>query len=325
MLETRGHRARKLMVAARDFWRRWSRRHEAERFDGVVVLREASMLGGSIIEDFIARRGIPLIYDFDDPIWLANPDGGGWSTLLLRTPWKIPHICRIADAITVGNEYLAAFARQHNPRVSIVRTSIDLDRFPMLAAEAATEPFTIVWTGSKSTLQYLDMVRPALEEIGSRRAVRLRVICDEAPPPYENVTLDFVRWSPAIEVSSLAAGHVGIMPLPDTPTARGKCACKALQDMAVGRPAVVSPVGFNTQLIRDEENGLLADGRAEWVAQLERMAVDPALRQRLAVAGRRTVENGYSSASSAQAFAEVARTAVGRMSANRSRRTIAVG
>jgi glycosyltransferase involved in cell wall biosynthesis len=124
------------------------------------------------------------------------------------------------------------------------------------------------------------------------------------------VSLDFVKFSTSVEVRALAEGDVGIMPLPDTPTSRGKCGLKALQYMAVGRATVVSPVGINREIIRDGENGLWADTTEEWVAQLERLARDPVLRQRLADAGRRTIETGYTARHSANAFAAAVRSAV---------------
>ena len=325
LLAARGRRTRKLLLATRDFARRWTRRHEAERYDGVVVLREASVIGGAWIEGYIASRGIPLIYDFDDSIWLPRPDGGALITMFLRMPWKVARICKLASAVTVGNEYLAAFARHHNPNVSVVRTSVDIERFKVLPPRESATPFTIVWTGSRSTLKYLDLVRPALETLATRMPLKLRVICDQPPRPFERVALEFIPWSPAVEVSALAEGDVGIMPLPDTPTARGKCACKAIQYMAVGRPALVSPVGMNRQLVHHNENGLFAADLDAWVTQLERLAHDPALRRRLATAGRRTVESGYSATLSAQAFADVTRGVIGESVTPARRQTAVAG
>lgn len=311
LFETPGRRGRKLLLALRDSARRWMRRHDTDRYDAVVVVREATMLGGAFVERAIAAKGIPLIYDFDDAIFLSSPDGAHFSTLLLRTPWKVATICKLARAVTVGNDYLAAFARRHNDNVHLVRTSIDLERFPLLPVREESAPFTVMWIGSKSTLQYLDTVRPALAALASRVPTRLRVVCNARPRPFEGIDVDFVPWSAATEVSALADGDVGIMPLPDTDTSRGKCALKALQYMAVGRPAVVSPVGMNRAVIRHNENGLLAGDTDAWVTQLERLARDPALRRRLAAAGRRTVETGYTAEHSARAFARVVGNVLG--------------
>lgn len=325
LLDHPGRRARKLYLATRDLCRRWLRRHEAEAFDGVVILREAALVGGAIIERVIARRGIPIIYDFDDAVWLPRPEGARWSTMLARMPSKVPGICRIARAVTVGNEYLRAFAVRYNDRVHIVPTSIDLERFREFRPKPNASPFTIVWTGSSSTLKYLELLRPALQELGSRMPVRLRVICDRQPSPFPGVTVDFIPWSVDSEVRALEDSHVGVMPLPDTPWTRGKCACKALQYMATGRPAVVSPVGVNRQLIRHGENGLIATDHASWVTQLERLARDAALQRRLAAAGRRTIESGYSATVSARAFAAVVHRTIGAGTAELRGRAVAAG
>ena len=66
----------------------------------------------------------------------------------------------------------------------------------------------------------------------------------------------FVPWSKEREAIEVADCHVGIMPLPDDEVTRGKCGLKALQFMATGRPAVVSPVGMNLDLVRDGINGV---------------------------------------------------------------------
>jgi glycosyltransferase involved in cell wall biosynthesis len=307
VLYEHGQVLRKARLAARDALRRWSSRTRAAEFDGVVVLREAMLVGGAWLEGHLARRGVPLLYDFDDAIWEWELGGRNGVMTLARMPWKVGAICRHSAAVTVGNEYLADFARRHAAEVHVVRTSIDVDRFPEQAAPAADAPFTVVWTGSHSTLRHLERIRPALERLGARRALRLRVICDARPAPFRHVELDFVPWRAATEAADLAAGHVGVMPLPDTAFTRGKCGCKALQYMAIGRPAVVAPVGINREIVRDGENGAWADGDADWERVLARLADDPAERARLGAAGRRTVLDGFTAASSAGAFAGVAR------------------
>lgn len=300
-----GHRSRKAHLALRDTLSRWRLRHRAREFAGVVVLREASFLGGSLLERTLAANGSPVFYDFDDAIWRWE---GGVNGILsmARLPWKVGGICSVAAAVTVGNEYLASYARRYSTNVHIIRTSIDLETAPSVTNLDEDGPFTIVWTGSHSTVAHLETVRPALEALGKRLAVRLRVVCDVEPRPFANVAMEFVRWRATTEAADLIPSHVGIMPLPDTPFTRGKCGCKALQYMAVGRPAVVSPVGINREIVRHGENGLLAESHADWVNQLERLARDRVLLLRLARAARRTVaEEGFSASASAREFARV--------------------
>jgi glycosyltransferase involved in cell wall biosynthesis len=64
--------------------------------------------------------------------------------------------------------------------------------------------------------------------------------------------------------------------------------------MALGIPTVMSPVGVNRDIIRDGENGFLADSMDEWVAKLSQLIDSPDLRHQLGSAGRQTVVDHYS-------------------------------
>jgi len=96
------------------------------------------------------------------------------------------------------------------------------------------------------------------------------------------------------EIEDLHSIDIGLMPLPDTEWTRGKCAFKAIQYMASGIPVVASPVGITPDLIQHGVNGLLASSSDDWFRELERLICDPELRGRIAVAGRKTVEQSYS-------------------------------
>jgi glycosyltransferase involved in cell wall biosynthesis len=102
------------------------------------------------------------------------------------------------------------------------------------------------------------------------------------------------------------------MPLPEDRWSRGKCGMKALQYMGLAIPTVCSPVGVNSAIIRDGENGMLAATEDEWVEKLTLLLRSKELRERLGRAGRETVEARYSAAVQAprvfQIIESVART-----------------
>ncbi len=298
-----GSASLKARLALGDALRRWRGRRELMEADAVLVVREASLIGGAWLERWLARRGVPFVYDFDDAIWTVEQSASNGLMSLARMPWKVGSICRLAGAVTVGNDYLASFARRHTSAVHIVRTSIDIDRFPLIPEQGDGSSFVVVWTGSHSTLAHLEMLRPALERLGALLPLTLRVVCDRSPEPFRNLTLDYVPWRADSESADLAAGHVGIMPLPETEFARGKCGCKALQYMAIGRPAVVSPVGINREIIQHGDNGFLAEDEDAWVARLLELSGDVELRRRMGARGRETVLEGFTAEHSAAAFA----------------------
>jgi glycosyltransferase involved in cell wall biosynthesis len=321
-----GKAAEKALLLLRDTVRRRSVVASARRHDVVILYREAALIGPPLYEWLIARTGVPMVFDFDDAIWTA-PRRTVVSTndafRALKFSGKTAKICELATAVTVGNEYLAAWARRRNERVHVVPTSIDLSKYPVQPPLTPGEPFTVVWSGTFSTLAHLETARAALEGLARRRSVRLHVICDRPlEPPIAGVETRFIPWRAAEEARAIGTAHVGIMPMPDDEFARGKCGCKALQYMAAGRAAVVSPVGVNTDIVRHRENGFVARTTEEWIEALDELASSEALRDRVAAAGRLTVEAGYSSRASASRFARAVHDAVGRRSFDEAPRAV---
>lgn len=64
--------------------------------------------------------------------------------------------------------------------------------------------------------------------------------------------------------------------------------------MAVGIPAVCSPVGVNFDIIQNGVNGFLAFNDADWFNKLSLLIEDQNLRIKLGQAGRVTVEDEFS-------------------------------
>ena len=256
---------------------------------------------------------VPIIFDFDDAIWMRGPGSanGVFSRLTFRG--KTATVCRLASAVVVGNRYLATYASRHSKSVTIIPSTIELAQSPVQPPLQNNGPFTLVWAGSSSSLAQLESVKGALARVGQKRSTLLRVICSRPPTgDWGKVRIEFVPWSATDEAVKLGQSHVGIMPLIDDAFARGKCALKALQYMAVGRPVVASAVGANADLIVDGQNGYLAATEDEWVAKLECLAESDTLRQRLGSAGRRTVEAHYTASHGAGAFAAVVNDVLGR-------------
>ena len=77
-------------------------------------------------------------------------------------------------------------------------------------------------------------------------------------------------------------------------TDSGRGYLKALVYMSGEAAVIASPRGQMGELIWDGENGFLAGSPDEWLAKLERLITDQALRQKLAVAGLTTARNEYS-------------------------------
>lgn len=289
-----GNLSGKLQLVARAFARRTALLRRLRQYDAVYVFREAALLGPPVFERLIARSGVPLIFDFDDAIFVPyrSPSNGYLS--YLKFPAKTRTICRLATHVMAGNPYLADYARAVNSRVTIVPTTIDTEKYVAQdEARAIADPPVIGWSGSYSTVQHLDTLRHALQRLAQEERFRLRVI---GTPRYEleGVAVEAMPWRAATETKDLSVMDIGIMPLPDDRWSKGKCGLKALQYMALGIPTICSPVGVNIDIIHDGENGFIAGTEDEWIAKLKQLLRSAELRRRLGRAGRATVEAQYS-------------------------------
>ncbi len=225
---------------------------------------------------------VPFVFDVDDAIFLG-PRGDSANA-----------IARRAALTLCGNQFLAEHFGQHGP-VRALPTAIDTERFR--PAAPADGPLVIGWSGSSSGFPYLLALEGALAQVLRRHPeARLRVVAD-APPPWRALPaaqFEFRRWHAETEVAELQGFHIGLMPLDDSPWARGKCSFKMLSYMACGLPVVVSPVGMNAEVLALGELGLGPRTEDEWVQALDWLLREPAQRAALGAAGRSVAEQHYS-------------------------------
>ncbi len=266
---------------------------KAKLVDLVWVQREALLGPTSYFERWWARRK-PLIYDFDDSVWLKDVSLANRLFSWLKRPEKTDEIIRVASIVTVCNAYLESHVRQFHDRVRRIPTVIDTEKYSLLPQKERDE-VVIGWSGSYTTEKHLRMIEPVLlmlqKKYGSR--IRFRFI---GVPKYwpEGLRGESLPWRAETEVTDLAEIDIGLMPLPDDPWTRGKCGLKALQYMALGRPAVVSPVSINCEIIQDGHNGYLAATPDEWIEKLSDLIENPEKRHQMGLHARKTVEGHYS-------------------------------
>ena len=270
--------------------RTWERRSLWRAAD-VVVLHQIKL--SALEARLFAALSRHRVFDVDDAIYVRKPRRLGEAAD--DSPWrkrKFAATCRWVDVVAAGNDVLAGVARRSARAIAILPTSIDTAAYRPTTATAADAP-TVVWIGSPENLVYLEMIRPALARLSVRYpALKLRVICSRFPD-WGDVKVERIAWSTATEAESLAAAHIGVMPLTDDEWARGKCAFKLLQYMAAALPCVASPVGANTEAVIEGVNGFHARTTEEWEQHLESLIRSPALRARLGAGGREHVESRY--------------------------------
>ncbi len=224
-----------------------------------------------------------IIYDFDDAMMYSpkKPDSDRTSHFRL-----FHRTAKLADMIIAGNPYLAEHARRLNRNVKVLPTGLDTKAYRPEIKLKGDGKIRLVWIGSKSTLQYLAEIKPALEQIGQRYdSVVLRIICDDFFE-LQNMEVEKCQWSLEKQVEDLATSHIGLAPLPDNRFTRGKCGFKILQYEAANLPVVTSPVGVNSEYVRNGVMGYHASNIRQWIDRVSELIDDIELRKKMADAGR---------------------------------------
>ncbi len=262
------------------FWRRLLQLRFLPGAQGAVIEREFFPWLPAVFERAIARFGGGYVLELDDAIYLSRGRRRKYATVLGR-----------ARAVIAGNATLAAYARRFNDRVVVVPTTVSVARYRPRASYARDSVARIGWVGLSSNFPHLRAIARELSYVCELCGAVVVVVSSR--PIVAAFPSVFIPWSYAVEAETIRSFDVGIMPLVDTPFARGKCGLKLLQYMACGLPAVASPVGVNREIVRHDENGMLAKDHDAWRTALASLLGDEERRARLGRAARATVARDY--------------------------------
>jgi glycosyltransferase involved in cell wall biosynthesis len=265
-------------------------------YDVALIQRQADLLPSLGLERRVSA-GRRLVWDVDDAIWLdTSVDAGGHRLATLkRTDHKVRWLASCADHVVAANAYVADFLTRYSNRVVVVPSVVETRGIEPRRHENRPE-LVLGWIGSPTTARYLVQLGRVLSRVArelSDRVLKLLVI-GGSMPARDGYAVESLPWSVDREREALRQIDVGVMPVPDTPWARGKSAYKALQYMSAGIPVVADNVGVASDVIEPGRAGFVVRGEQEWVEALVTLARDVDLRKRLGAHGRHRVEATFS-------------------------------
>lgn len=262
-------------------------------YDLIWVEKEVLPWLPAFLELLLLRRIRPLAVDYDDAVFHRYDKH---RSALVR--WvlgrKIDRIMAASDVVIAGSEYLVERARLAGARrIEKLPTVVDLRRYSLPPIRRIENVLTIGWIGSPGTAHYLLPLISVFRLLHENFTVRVVAIGAKNCAEFDDL-IEVLPWSEDTEATMLAQIDIGIMPLPDEPFERGKCAYKLIQYMAASKPIVASPVGENVYVVRPGVNGFLATSESEWLSTLSNLCVDVSLRERLGQAGSVIADQMYS-------------------------------
>jgi glycosyltransferase involved in cell wall biosynthesis len=306
-----GHYATKVGEMVRAYIERIKLLGDLKRFDAVFVYREAALLGPAFLEKMVARRGLPIIYQLDDPLFVpyTSPSNGYLS--YLKFFGKISSICRMAKVVMVNSTQIREYVSQFNQNIWQVPSVVDTTRYVFRPELVETKPEVVCigWSGSPTTTGNIRVIAGALRRLAEQVEHRVHLIGGtEFDLP--GVRYEAQKWSADTEVEDLRKMHVGMVPLPLNEWNKWKFYMKTAQYMALGIPTVATPLGSNPEVIQHGVNGFLADSEDEWVDYLTLLIKDHELRLRMGHAAARAAQEKYSLESNTQKIIEAFRAAL---------------
>lgn len=247
-----------------------------------------------ILYKLIFRRKI--IFDFDDAIYS-------------HSFFKTKTLTKLADVVIVGGHSLADWAKQYNKNVHIIPTSVEFENYAKYTKKynSSLNKIVIGWVGNAvGHYENLKILVPVFEKLikadidfkfvligalGSQKVYDLFRNIEGLEVEF----IDALDWgNPAAVPSHIQKFDIGVMPLVDNEWNRGKCAFKAIEYMACGIATICSAVGENNYLIKDGENGFLADTADEWVDKIKKIYNKSELLIKLGMEAQKTILKDYS-------------------------------
>lgn len=231
-------------------------------------------------------RIIPsIVFDYDDALYA---DEKSYDKVRLDAQIKASRL------VVLENENTEAYAHALGTSCLRITGPIDCRRYmPRKSRGGSASEIVLGWIGSRSTTEFLRILATPLAQLCAKFP---NVVCEwigagELELP--GVRVRRVPWDLSTEVAALERFDIGLMPLVDNAFTRGKGGYKILQYMAMGIPAVASPVGVNSEIIQDAQTGYLCRD-SDWYPALERMVVDSGFRHQVGQAARHRAEQLYS-------------------------------
>lgn len=289
------------------FLKRWALViSSAHQYQYVYIHREAAPLGPPLVEWFLVKvLGKKIIYDFDDAIWIPNTSSENRIAGFVKSFWKVATICKWSYKISAGNDFLAAYAQKSGARqVFKIPTVVNtISRYNCLK-QHHDDRLVVGWTGSHSTLKFLNDIIPIIQELQTEFDFTFLVIADKKPD-LQLKSWIFCPWNEQTEIEDLLKIDIGIMPLTQDAWSEGKCGFKLIQYLSLGIPAIAQSVGVNTLIIDDGVNGFIANTSFEWLHAIRTLLQDTKLRTEMGKAGRAKMVDTYSIAAHQASFLQL--------------------
>lgn len=291
-----GHTFEKIFWFGIGYLKRFRDLTRAPFYDGIFLNLWATPIGPPVYEHLIRLFQRRIIYDLDDMVFMKKSSREKQSFFQRLKGGKKPLVLmKYSKYVIVCTPKLEEIALEKNLYKNVVDISSTFNtvRFVAVTSYEKNEITTIGWTGTHSTIPFLEMLQPVLAAVSKQRKIKLLVIANKEYK-MKDVETEYIPWRENTEVEDLHRMDIGVYPIPANEWSLGKSSLKALTYMSIGIPVVATAYGTNFRIMQDGVQGFLAKDNDEWISRIIQLIDDVSLRKRMGQEGRKTVVEKFS-------------------------------
>lgn len=266
-------------------------------YEIVYIFMWVTPLGSTLFERLVRRLSRNLVYDFDDAVFLDSDKPKSINLSIVRSSKTIKSrfLISSSDHVILSSPFHLSYCKDLNLNhmATYIPCSLDTDRLTRKKNAYDSDKLVLGWTGTFSSIPYLDLLRDVLMELNKTEQFKVLLITnfDYNLP---DIDLDVIRWDKKSEVEDLHKIDIGLYPISRDKWSLGKGGLKVLQYMSIGIPSVATNYGTAIDIIKNGETGFLVDGKEEWISILKKLIKDKDLRLRVGKNARDQVVKNYS-------------------------------
>lgn len=289
---SKGRAPKKMFMTIRAVVKRFMALWAHRDADILYLQRELLPFGPPVLERYFKKKGKRIVFDYDDALFIKKSSRYNKLASFFRSPQKIADTIRLADLTIAGNDWLRDQANSLGGHAITVEVAEDTARY--LERGEAQDPVKIGWLGSPSTSKYLHLITEHLQEVARQHTDVRWIMVGGGDFAMDSVPWELRDWSFETEKTSLHEFDIGLMPLPPEEWSLGKSGGKARTYMAAGVVPVVSALGYNLELVRHDDTGILISQDDQWAPALLDLIAAPMKRKQLSDAALQEVKDRFS-------------------------------
>tara|TARA_A100001388_G_scaffold277635_1_gene270080 strand:+ start:5932 stop:7005 length:1074 start_codon:yes stop_codon:yes gene_type:complete len=249
----------------------------------------------SFFEILITLLGKKYIVDYDDSIFENYKESKNFFVRNFLSK-KIDNVIKNSEVTITGNKYLERYAKDRGAKhTKCIPTVVDESKYDIDFTPNEKQDLVIGWIGSPGSQKLLKEYAPSLNKLCKDKNIKLEFIGANSVlfNWFDSSIASITHWTEKDEAYNLQNIDIGIMPLTQSRWSKGKCGYKIIQFMACNKPVVASYTEANSDIVKDNECGLLAENIEQFIECLNILISDKAKREEMGMNGKNAVRNTY--------------------------------